>query len=99
MPSKSHTFIAYNKCRVSPRILDRARANRALGIVQKGQYFELGDEERTLAIQSSEDVNTYYNVNGRCDCKDFQYRTLWCKHRLARAIILYCEKLEAKGAA
>ena len=97
MPSKSALFTAYNKCRVSPRILDRARANRALGIVQRGQYFELGDEERTFAIQSSEDENVSYNVNGRCECKDYRYRTLYCKHRLARFIIMYCQKLEGKG--
>lgn len=98
MPSKSNLFVAYNKCRVSPKIRDRARANRALGIVQKGRYFELGDKFNTYAIQSSEDENVYYNVNGTCECKDFQYRTLWCKHRLARAIILYCQNLETKGA-
>ena len=97
MANKSALFVAYNKCRVSSRILDRARANRALGIVQKGKWFELGDYERTFAIQSSEDANTYYNVNGTCECKDYQYRTLWCKHRLARAMILYCEKLEKEN--
>jgi len=97
MPSKSHLFIAYNKVRVSPRILDRARANRALGIVQRAQWFELGDEQRTFAIQSSEDMSVYYNVNGRCDCKDYQYRTLHCKHRLARAMILYCQELKGAG--
>ncbi len=94
---KSHLFVAYNKCRVSDKLLDRARANRALGIVQKAQWFELGDEERTFAIQASQDENTYYNVNGSCDCKDYQYRTIWCKHRLARALILYCQQLERKN--
>jgi len=90
--TKSQLFTAYNKARVSPRV-DRQRVNRALGIIQKCQWLELTDEAHTFIMQSA-DGTTAYHVNGTCDCPDYQYRTLWCKHRIARAMILYCQKLE-----
>ena len=86
MVTKSSLFAAYNKARVAPK-LNRARVNRALGIVQKQQWQELGDPVHTYAITSS-DGQDVYHVNGTCECKDYQYRTIWCKHRIARALII-----------
>jgi hypothetical protein len=56
---------------------------RASTIIAAGRLF-VEDDGLSAMVQSSEDVATYYYVNGQCPCPAGQYRRdVACKHRLS----------------
>ena len=47
----------------------------------------------TLNVRSQSDPERWYRVNGQCECVDYQQHGNWCKHRIARALIIRAEEL------
>lgn len=77
---KSALFATFNRARAISAGLDRARVNRALGIVQAGRVKLLGDGS---AAVTNED-GTVYMVKGKsCTCPDHTFRNVACKHVVA----------------
>ena len=78
------------------------RAERAAGIVLQHGYTWgwSGDEHDTLIVGKLDkgEVSAVYNVNGSCNCPDYTERApevnghRWCKHRIARAMLLKLEE-------
>lgn len=91
--SKSQLFSVYNRARASG--LDRPRVNRALGLLQAGKVRRIN--ATTFAVEG--DGCTYTVINGRCTCKDAQYRSVACKHLVATWILRRMETSQAPAAA
>jgi len=82
---------------------DSARVDRAVGLLLHPTVHErcwIWDlDYQTLNLRNG-DGSTWYRVNGSCQCGDYQYRTIWCKHRLARKLLIEAEEVmetEAKS--
>lgn len=72
-PNQSYTFSAYNRAVKHYGLADRARTNRALGIVQ-------------AAYGIAAKIEEYHTTITDCDCPDRQFRHLVCKHMRALQI-------------
>ena len=84
-PTKSEIFTVYNQLRAyarkHPDIIDPARVNRALGILQSKAYY-MGEKV------------FYSPTAGSCGCKDWEFRfarrrnyTGACKHMIAEMLL------------
>ena len=71
--NQSRLFTIYNKARVAARngLLDEARVNKALGILQSNDYYS--DKDYLTTLKS-------------CTCPDHQFRGTTCKHMIAKMI-------------
>lgn len=87
LSQKSVLFTVYNKARACG--LDRPRVNRAMGLVQAGKVRKVN--AATFAVEG--DGCTYMVINGKCSCKDAQYRPAEkCKHLVATWIVQRMEQ-------
>lgn len=81
--SKSALFTVYNKARACG--LDRARVNRAMGIVQAGKVTLYQDG---VALVDGDKGKTYTVRGESCNCPDHTYRGIVCKHIVARWLVI-----------
>jgi hypothetical protein len=71
-----------------------ARLERAKEIVRTGKIYPIWGDEHQSYICKSQNGETngkyikLYLVNEKCTCEDFKNGHEWCKHRIARAIML-----------
>jgi hypothetical protein len=81
---KSTLFSVFNKARAKGAGLDRGRVNRALGLIQSGKIKLLADGSAAGGCNGT----TYLVTKHGCTCPDATYRGIWCKHRVARGILV-----------
>jgi hypothetical protein len=74
------------------------RIEKALDIVLDGRIMFLRDG--TVIVESDEstssEAKTYTVTKGYCDCPDAKHRGPWCKHALARALMIKASKVNTK---
>ena len=79
------------------------RITKALTIIDESRILLLGGSHDAIVESDKRNGKRYVVVRGMCECEDSIYRTIWCKHTLARAILIrtlemlnsnYTEKLE-----
>jgi hypothetical protein len=86
--TQSELMSAYNAAKKA-RCFEPKRLNRALGIVQRNSTVLVGAQ---LDVTSDKDF--HLATVKRCDCEDFRMTRGWCKHRIARALIVKAERLK-----
>jgi hypothetical protein len=68
------------------------RINKAYRIVQEERIMILRSKD--AVVESDEnDGGIYFIQKGHCNCPDAEYRSPWCKHTIARAIIIRAREL------
>jgi hypothetical protein len=82
--NKSTLFTVFNKARAKSAALDRGRVNRALGLIQSGKIKLLADGSAAGGCNGT----TYLVTKHGCTCPDATFRGIWCKHRVARGILV-----------
>jgi hypothetical protein len=88
--NKSTLFTIFNKARARRAGLDRGRVNRALGLIQSGKIKLLADGSAAGGCNGT----TYLVTSQGCTCPDATYRGIWCKHRVARGILVRMNELQ-----
>ena len=80
--------------------LDVGRIDRAVellmhpGIHERCWVWSKDDGYQTLNLRSQSDPSKWYRVNGACECIDYRRHGngWWCKHRIARALLVRVEE-------
>lgn len=93
-------IVAHFAERAKSNGLDTSRVDRAIELVLHPEIHERcwawdkSDGCETLNLRSQSDPGRWYRVNGACECTDYQrHGNGWfCKHRLARALIIRAEE-------
>jgi hypothetical protein len=67
-----------------------ARIDRALDIALDGRIMILKSGDAVVESDESlaQDAKVYHIVKGHCECPDSKYRSPWCKHNIARALMI-----------
>jgi len=91
-------IIAHFAAQAKDAGMDPGRVDRAVALVLHPDVHESCwhwsplDGYRTLILRSQSEPDIWYHVNGECQCMDYQLHRGWCKHRIARALIMRAEE-------
>ena len=71
------------------------RIDKAREIVDSGRVLILQNDDAIVESDESteKEVKTYTIEQGHCTCPDAQYRSPWCKHALARGLVIRARSL------
>ena len=74
-----------------------ARIDKALDMVLENRLLFLRDGSVIVESDDSspEQSQTYTITKGYCNCPDATYRGPWCKHAIARALMIKASKIAA----
>jgi len=75
-----------------------ARIDRAIRIILDNRILVLQNRDAVVESDDSTDKETkvYKVTHGHCECLDAEQRSPWCKHNLARALILRAREVFAE---
>jgi len=71
-----------------------SRIDKALDIALQGRIMILASGDAVVESDEStaKETKVYHVVKGHCDCPDSEYRSPWCKHNIARGIMIRAQE-------
>lgn len=82
--------IAVQKAKDWFPVKHHVRIDRALDIALEGRIMILASGDAVVESDESTagDPKIYHIIKGHCECPDSAYRSPWCKHNIARGLMI-----------